>query len=1150
MAEGATGERAWPSRRLASRLSDKGWLPLGLCILLAAPATWWLRQVDFFASHDGDLHRWRIWEFWQIWQSGQVPVRWSSDLGYGFGSPLFTYYNPLAYLLGGAMQGWGLSAQDAAKLIYGASLILTILGMYALAVEWYRGQSAGRWAALVAATACLYAPYLLANVYQRGAMAEALALGIAPWVLWAGLRSLRRRDLANHLALALSVGMLVLTHSLTALTFGSLAAVLALVWLAANKVDWANSIRAVGKLVAAAALGLAISGFYLIPAIGQLGYVQIHQAQRSAAGSKYLEHFIPATEVMQTLPIHDYGLDYTSAMPSVPHLGLVQTVVIVTGLVVGGLMGHWRRPTEMLLAVGVAAALFMVSPESRVVWDMTPGLATFQFPWRFLGIVAILGGLIAGRLALFRTYGAPIALALSIAVIVAGMWVQVVPREWPTYRGPPADAGEFERRTGKYALTSDDEFLPTWVKRVRFTLFDSIRTDGTSGAAIGEVKLVEAQQSHWQFEITTAEPTTMTLDMFYFPNWRATIDGRPAETRAVSDLGLLGIDVPAGSHRIEVFQEATALERIGLVVSGLALLLLGGLWIWRREGIRANWMLIGMIAVVVVALLPLILAAVRPRPLPEYYPAPQGTVQDGGVQLLGARLDQKRLASSGIVDLALSFVSVGGPPDEVPVLRAQLVDSGGRVVAGSTHVLGRGLRPTAIWLPNMVLTDRFELELPYGSPAGDYELQAGFVDSPMIAVGSFNLAASGAKQVFIPAAATSDAWEPVRWGERLMLDRADIRQEPPAGSDQAQGISFRGTFSWRLLGDRSDIYEVVVHLIDAKGEIHKETRNRIELSPEETLVSGDSHFQLPAGLLPGRYRLELFVRDAAGGALSISSAENVASPSKAVQLLVYDVSHDCDCVPEDATIVDLDLQGDIRILGYERKVSGDTVDVIVYWQAREKVRRHYTSFIHLLDREGRLVDQHDAVPYDGGMPTTLWDVGRVIPFAAKLRLPESGGPFRLRSGMYESKTGVRLATVDGRSYVSLGLVEGRERPEGSAVEFAGGVRLLGYRMERDNDQGLVTLYWQTSRRVGHNYSVYVHVLDSENNIVAQGDGPPEMGERTTAEWPPGEVIVDPHWFEMPAERPLRVRVGLYRLDDGSRLATASGDDKVDLGEMD
>ena len=1141
MAEGATGD--WPSRRLTSRLSDKSWLPLGLCILLAAPATWWLTQVDFFASHDGDLHRWRIWEFWQIWQSGQVPVRWSADLGYGFGSPLFTYYNPLAYLLGGAMQGWGLSAVDAAKLVYGASLVLVMVGMYVLAVEWYRGQPARRWAALVAATACLYAPYLLANVYQRGAMAEALALGIAPWVLWAGLRSLRRRDLANHLALALSVGMLVLTHSLTALTFGSLAAVLALVWLAANKVELPAGIHAVGKLLLAVTLGLAISGFYLIPAIGQLGYVQIHQAQRSAAGSKYLEHFIPATEVMQTLPIHDYGLDYTSAMPSVPHLGLVQTVVIVTGLVVGGLMGHWRRPTELLLTVGIAGALFMVSPASRVVWDVAPGLATFQFPWRFLGIVAILGGLIAGRLAAFRTYGAPIALALSIAVIVAGMWVQVVPREWPTYRGPPADAGEFERRTGKYALTSDDEFLPTWVKRVRFTLFDSIRVGGTSGAAIGEVKLVEAQQSHWQFEITTAEPTTMTLDMFYFPNWRATIDGKPAETRAVSDLGLLGIDVPAGSHGIEVFQEATALERIGLVVSVLALLLLGGLWIWRRGGVRANWMLIGMIAVVVVALLPLILAAVRPRPLPEYRPAPQGTVQDGGVQLLGARLDQTRLASSGIVDVALSFVSAGDPPDEAPVLRARLVDSGERVVAGSTHVLGRGLRPTAIWLPNMVLTDRFELELPFGSAGGDYVLKVGFVDSPMSSVGSFNLEASGAKQIFIPEAATSDGWKPVLWGERLVLDRVKIRQEVWGGSDQGQGIRLLGTFWWRSVGDGSGIYEAVIRLIDGQGEIQKETIDTIDFSSGETLVNQDTALPLPADLPPGRYRIELLVSDGAGEMLSISSEEDIASPATSVVLWAH-------YVPGDPTVVDLDMDDGLRMLGYDREMDGETVDVTVYWQAGEKVKRQYTSFIHLLDREGRLVDQHDAVAYYGGMPTTRWEVGRAVPFAAKLRLPESGGPFRLRSGMYEFNSRVRLATADGRAYISLGLLEGRERPEGPAVEFAGGVRLLGYRLERENDQGVVTLYWQTSRRVGHNYSVFVHVLDSENNIVAQGDGPPEMGERTSAEWPVGEVIVDPHWFEMPAERPLRVRIGLYRLDDGSRLATTSGDDKVDLGEMD
>ena len=90
---------------------------------------------------------------------------------------------------------------------------------------------------------------------------------------------------------------------------------------------------------------------------------------------------------------------------------------------------------------------------------------------------------------------------------------------------------------------------------------------------------------------------------------------------------------------------------------------------------------------------------------------------------------------------------------------------------------------------------------------------------------------------------------------------------------------------------------------------------------------------------------------------------------------------------------------------------------------------------------------------------------------------------------------------------------------------------------------------QTSRRVPHVYSVFVHVLDAAEGIVAQGDGPPELGERTNADWPVGEVIVDPHRFALPTVRPLRLRVGLYRLDNNTRLGTLSGADVVDLGEI-
>ena len=60
-------------------------------------------------------------------------------------------------------------------------------------------SNAGR--ALVAATAYMYAPYLLTNVYIRGAIAEVGAQAWLPWVFWSARRLLTvRRPVAVRVA--------------------------------------------------------------------------------------------------------------------------------------------------------------------------------------------------------------------------------------------------------------------------------------------------------------------------------------------------------------------------------------------------------------------------------------------------------------------------------------------------------------------------------------------------------------------------------------------------------------------------------------------------------------------------------------------------------------------------------------------------------------------------------------------------------------------------------------------------------------------------------------------------------------------------------------------------------------------------------------
>ena len=93
-------------------------------------------------------------------------------------------------------------------------LVLTAgFGMYLFTVSVYGVQH--RWAALVAATAYMYAPYLLTNTYVHGTIAEVAALAWLPWVFW----SIRHLLTAKHparavLAVTLTLSGLALTHDM------------------------------------------------------------------------------------------------------------------------------------------------------------------------------------------------------------------------------------------------------------------------------------------------------------------------------------------------------------------------------------------------------------------------------------------------------------------------------------------------------------------------------------------------------------------------------------------------------------------------------------------------------------------------------------------------------------------------------------------------------------------------------------------------------------------------------------------------------------------------------------------------------------------------------------------------------------------------
>ena len=106
---------------------------------------------------------------------------------------------------------------------------------------------------------------------------------------------------------------------------------------------------------------------------------------------------------------------------------------------------------------------------------------------------------------------------------------------------------------------------------------------------------------------------------------------------------------------------------------------------------------------------------------------------------------------------------------------------------------------------------------------------------------------------------------------------------------------------------------------------------------------------------------------------------------------------------------------------------------------------------------------------------------------------------------------------------------------------------------RPGDEATLRLNWQLTQPVTRNYSVFVHLVDEHDVIVAQRDMYPGQGSLALSEQPAGRRWSDHYTLRLspltPAPKQLRWAVGLYDLATGQRLTLANGDDRAIFGSV-
>jgi hypothetical protein len=129
-------------------------------------------------------------------------------------------------------------------------------------------------------------------------------------------------------------------------------------------------------------------------------------------------------------------------------------------------------------------------------------------------------------------------------------------------------------------------------------------------------------------------------------------------------------------------------------------------------------------------------------------------------------------------------------------------------------------------------------------------------------------------------------------------------------------------------------------------------------------------------------------------------------------------------------------------------------------------------------------------------------------------------------------------------------------PRPGNVDFNNAMRLLGYDLEtettRPGGQVAVTLYWEAIAPTEEDHTVFVHLLDEHELVVAQRDTFPGLGLLSTTWLDPGYRWADRYVIPVPATayapNQAQIEVGLFNTRTGERLTAVDRSKEPMMGE--
>jgi len=316
-------------------------------------------------------------------------------------------------------------------------------------------------------------------------------------------------------------------------------------------------------------LGFGLTSFYLLPAAYEQRWVNIGQALSS--GLQPSQNFL-YTQIND--PEHNF-FNWIASSIAVLLILLagIASVAARRSMENSEAREQTKEAWQALLLLSGAATILMLRPSS-LLWEHLPKLQFVQFPWRWMGILAVPYAYFAAATTARKRLGWIWAVIVVLAVASTGVYL--VHKTWwdaddiPALQEAIAKGQGFEG-TDEYDPLGDDRYnLAKKAPRARILSAE----DPEERPPKAEVEIMRWTAEERELTVTSSRPLKLAIHLLDYPAWRMAVNGRSVTPQHAESTAQIILLLRPGANKITARFKRTPDRALGGLVSVVSLLAL------------------------------------------------------------------------------------------------------------------------------------------------------------------------------------------------------------------------------------------------------------------------------------------------------------------------------------------------------------------------------------------------------------------------------------------------------------------------------------------------------------------------------------------------------------------------------------------------